>query len=175
MTETPFSPVPPPQSDTQVNSAQNAKTTPQQNLQSGQAQYANASPYAQATPQQNPQSGQPQYAQIPSYAQAASPQNPQSGQPQPAQTPPYYSYSQPSPFPPMQPVPAVTKPQKAKATPEQRRLTKLAWIAIALAFLLLLYCIFSDIFHYYQMDDATPTMQQSQQTLTVQYQEKPDS
>ena len=197
MTETPFSPVPPPQSDTQVNSAQNAKTTPQQNLQSGQAQYVNASPYAQATPQQNPQSRQPQYtqipsytqaaspqnpqsrqpqyAQIPSYAQTASPQNPQSGQPQPAQTPPYYSYSQPSPFPPMQPVPAATKPQKAKATPEQRRLTKLAWIAIALAFLLLLYCIFSDIFHYYQMDDATPTMQQSQQTLTVQYQEKPDS
>lgn len=75
----------------------------------------------------------------------------------------------------MQSVPAVPKQIKAKATPEQRRLTKLAWISIALAFLLLVYCILSDILHYYQMDNVTPTMQQSEQTLTVQYQEKPAS
>lgn len=153
MAETPFSPISPSQSDAQINPAQNAPTMPQQ----------------------NPQSKQPQYAQISSYAQAAPLQNPQNGQPQPTQIPPYGSYPQPAPFSPVQPVPAATKPAKAKATPEQRRLTKLAWISIALAFLLLLYCICSDILRYFQMETTTPTMQQPQQTLTVQYQEKPDS
>lgn len=147
MAETPFSPTSSPQSDAKINPTQNAPITSQQNPQSGQTQPAQI----------------PSYTQIPSYKRTIPPQNPQSGQPQL------------SPFPPLQPVPTATKPAKAKATPEQRRLTKLAWIAIALAFLMLLYCICSDILHYYQMETTTPTMQQPQQTLTVQYQEKPDS
>lgn len=147
MAETPFSPASSPQSDAKINPTQNAPITSQQNPQSGQPQPAQM----------------PSYTQIPSYKRTIPPQNPQSGQPQL------------SPFPPLQPVPTATKPAKAKATPEQRRLTKLAWIAIALAFLMLLYCICSDILHYYQMETTTPTMQQPQQTLTVQYQEKPDS
>lgn len=80
---------------------------------------------------------------------------------------------------PMQPMPAPKKKKrrtKQKPSPEQARLTKLAWIAIWLAFLLLVYCIASDLFRYFEMDSQTPTLQQSQSsTLNIQYQERPVS
>ncbi len=169
MAETPFSPIQPPQSGTEQNLQNQPQSIPQGEQR---PQPAQVPPYAQAAPQPIPQGEQhPQpSAQVPPYAQAAPQQNSQY-----AQVLPYTPYRQPSPSPPVQSVPAVPKQIKAKATPEQRRLTKLAWIAIALAFLLLVYCILSDILHYYQMDNVTPTMQQSEQTLTVQYQEKPAS
>lgn len=177
MAETPFSPIQPSQSGTQ-----NSQTASQQHAQNEQQpQYAQIPP-TQAASQQYAQSGQQaQYTQILSYSQAASQQHAQSGQqPQytqapPTQIPSYMSYHHPASFPPVQAVPTVSKQRKKKATPEQHQLTRLAWIAIALAFLLLVYCILSDIIHYYQMDNTTPTMQQTEQTLTVQYQEKPAS
>ena len=80
---------------------------------------------------------------------------------------------------PMQPMPAPKQKKrrtKQKPSPEQARLTKLAWIAIWLAFLLLVYCIASDLFRYFEMDGQTPTLQQSQSsTLNIQYQERPVS
>lgn len=150
-------------------------------------------PPQQPAPQQQP-TAPPPYAQIPSYtapAPSPAPEQPQptAQVPPPPVYPPNFGQPQPSaPYPPQQPIYPQMQPiqpmpapkqkkrrTKQKPSPEQARLTKLAWIAIWLAFLLLVYCVTSDLFRYFQMDDATPTMQQQSQssTLNIQYQERP--
>ena len=149
-------------------------------------------PQQQPAPQQQ-SPAPPPYTQVSSYAvPSLTPEQPQPAAqvPPPPVYPPNFGQPQPAaPYPPqqpiypqmqpMQPMPAPKQKKrrtKQKASPEQARLTKLAWIAIWLAFLLLVYCIASDLFRYFEMDGQTPTLQQSQSsTLNIQYQERPVS
>ena len=149
-------------------------------------------PQQQPAPQQQ-SPAPPPYTQVSSYAvPSPTPEQPQPAAqvPPPPVYPPNFGQPQPSaPYPPqqpiypqmqpMQPMPAPKQKKrrtKQKPSPEQARLTKLAWIAIWLAFLLLVYCIASDLFRYFEMDGQTPTLQQSQSsTLNIQYQERPVS
>lgn len=148
-------------------------------------------PQQPAPQQQSP--APPPYTQVSSYAvPSPTPEQPQPAAqvPPPPVYPPNFGQPQPAaPYPPqqpiypqmqpMQPMPAPKQKKrrtKQKPSPEQARLTKLAWIAIWLAFLLLVYCIASDLFRYFEMDSQTPTLQQSQSsTLNIQYQERPVS
>ena len=149
-------------------------------------------PQQQPAPQQQ-SPAPPPYTQVSSYAvPSPTPEQPQptAQVPPPPVYPPNFGQPQPAaPYPPqqpiypqmqpMQPMPAPKQKKrrtKQKPSPEQARLTKLAWIAIWLAFLLLVYCIASDLFRYFEMDGQTPTLQQSQSsTLNIQYQERPVS
>lgn len=153
------------------------------------------SPILQQQPAPQQQSpAPPPYAQVSSYAAPSpAPEQPQpTAQVPPPVYPPNFGQPQPAaPYPPQQPIYPQMQPMqpmmsaapkqkkrrtKQKPSPEQARLTKLAWIAIWLAFLLLVYCIASDLFRYFEMDGQTPTLQQSQSsTLNIQYQERPVS
>ena len=142
-------------------------------------------PQQQPAPQQQ-SPAPPPYTQVSSYAvPSPTPEQPQptAQVPPPPVYPPNFGQPQPAaPYPPqqpiypqmqpMQPMPAPKQKKrrtKQKPSPEQARLTKLAWIAIWLAFLLLVYCIASDLFRYFEMDGQTPTLQQSQSsTLNIQ-------